>query len=113
VFDKGGWVLTAAALGMAAYGTFEVIIALTQVVNGLTIEWWALVLLAACGTVLVAAAAFVRVRLPGGVALALGALSIHSALHDYGRVIIPIQVARGTVAILLIALAYAGTRRRR
>lgn len=109
--------LTAAALGMAGYGTFEVIIAMTHVVNGPQIELWALALLAIFGTILVVAAAFVRVQLPGGLALAIGALlglqalAIHNAFHDYGRVIIPFQIARAVFAVALIALAYAGRRR--
>lgn len=109
--------LTAAALGLAGYGTFEVIIALTHVVNGPRLEWWALGLLALFGTILVVAAAFVRVKLPGGLALAIGALSglqalaIHSAFHDYGRVIVPFQIVRGAFAMVLLALAYAGSRR--
>lgn len=109
--------LTAAALGMAGYGTFAVITAITRVVNGSDLEWWALVLLGVFGTILVVAAAFVRVRLPGGLALAIGALlglqalAIHSSFYDYGRVILPFQIARAVFAALLIGLAYQGSRR--
>jgi hypothetical protein len=110
-------VLTAAALGLAGYGTFEVIIALTHIVNGPQIEWWALLLLVVFGTMLVVAAAFVRVKLPGGLALAISALlalqalAIHGAVHEYGEVILPFQLARGGVAVLLVALAYLGSRK--
>jgi hypothetical protein len=60
----------------------------------------------------VLSAAFVRVQLPGGLALAIGAmlglqaLAVHTSAH-FGDGLFP-QIVRGTVAAALVALAYAG-----
>jgi hypothetical protein len=104
---------------MAGYGTLEVVFSLTHLVNGLEIELWALAAQAVLGAVLVIAAAFVRVRLPGGLALAIGAvlglqaLALHNTFHEYGRVVPVLQIARGTFAAALVGLAYAGGRVKR
>jgi hypothetical protein len=56
----------------------------------------------------------VRVRLPGGLAFALGAmlglqaLAVHDAVH-LGGGIAP-QIARGSVAVVLVALALSDAR---
>jgi hypothetical protein len=110
-------VLTAAVLGMAGYGTLEVIFSLTRIVSGPPLELWALAAQALLGVVLVIAAAFVRVRLPGGLALAIGALlgfqalALHNAIHDYGSVVPLLQVTRGIFAAALIGVAHIGSRR--
>lgn len=66
------------------------------------------------GFILVLAAAFVRVSMLGGFALAVGGLlalqsiSLHNAGHLYGNVALEAQLARATMAGLLVALAYFG-----
>ena len=61
------------------------------------------------GLLLVLSAAFVRVRLPGGLAFAIGAmlglqaLAAHNAVHLAGGV--GWQISRAAVAIVLVALA--------
>jgi hypothetical protein len=62
----------------------------------------------------VLAAAFVRVRLPGGVAFAIGAmrglqaLAVHDAVHLGTGV--ALQLVRTILAITLAGLAYLGTK---
>ena len=59
-------------------------------------------------------AAFVRVSMPGGLALAVGGLlalqsiGLHNAGHLYGRVSLIPELARATLALSLAALAYFG-----
>jgi hypothetical protein len=107
--------LTAATIGLAAYGLFEAGWALFDVVARHRLELWADGLIVLFGLLLLPAAAFVRVRLPGGLALAIGgllalqALSIHTAAHLYGRVSIWLQIARGLFAGTLVLLAYLGS----
>jgi len=67
-------VLTLAALGMFGYGTYSAFWAVFDVISGARLEWWADVLLVLFGLLLVVAAAFVRVRMPGGLAVAIGAM---------------------------------------
>jgi hypothetical protein len=69
------------------------------------------------GMLLVLAAAFVRVRLPGGVAFAIGAmlglqaLAVHAAVH-LGTGIAP-QIVRGAIALLLVTIAAVHNAQRR
>jgi hypothetical protein len=104
--------LTLSTLGMFAYGAYSIGWALLDLVRGARLEWWAECGLAGFGALLIVAAAFVRVRLPGGLAFALGALlglqalAVHDAAHlDTG---VTPQIARGVIAILLVLLGYAG-----
>jgi len=105
--------LTIAALGMLSYGAYEVVWAIVDVIRGARLELWAEFGLMLFGVLLVLAAAFVRVRLPGGLAFAIGsllglqALAVHNAAHvDAG---LAPQVGRGILAAVLVVLAYAGT----
>ena len=66
--------LTVAALGMFSYGAYEVLWAIVDLIRGARLELWAEVGLMLFGMLLILAAAFVRVRLPGGLAFAIGAL---------------------------------------
>ena len=108
--------LTIASLGMVAYGVYSVGWALVDLVRGARLELWAEVGLIAFGGLLTLAAAFVRVRLPGGLAFAIGAmlglqaLAVHDAVH-LGGGIAP-QIARGSIAIVLVAMALSGSIRR-
>lgn len=109
--------LTVAAVGMAAYGFYEAGWALIDLIGRHQLEIWADLATIVFGLLLVPAAAFVRIRFPGGLALALGALlglqalSLHSAAHLYGRVVVPLQIGRGFLSGVLVALAYLGSSR--
>jgi hypothetical protein len=104
--------LTAAALGMLSYGIYSVGWAIAGLVRGAQLEFWAELGLIAFGALLALAAAFVRVRLPGGIALAISAmlglqaLAVHDAAHLGGGV--APQLVRGSIAIVLVALALTG-----
>ena len=106
--------LTIASLGMFAYGIYSVGWAVVDLVRGARLELWAELALIAFGALLTLAAAFVRVRLPGGLAFAIGAMlglqamAVHDAVHLGGSV--AAQVARGTLAIVLVALARSDAR---
>jgi hypothetical protein len=101
--------LTAAALGMFLYGIYSVGWAAMDLIRGARLELWAELGLLAFGALLMLASAFVRVRLPGGLAFAIGAmlglqaLAVHDAVHLGGGV--PDQIVRGSIAVVLIVLA--------
>jgi len=105
--------LTAAALGMFTYGVYSVVWAVADLARGARLELWAELGLIAFGALLMLAAAFVRVRLPGGVMFAIGAmlglqaLAVHDASH-LGTGVTPL-VARAVVAIALAGLASVGS----
>ena len=104
--------LTAAALGMFSYGIYSIVWAVADLARGARLELWAELGLMLFGALLVLAAAFVRVRLPGGVAFAIGAmlglqaLAVHDAAH-LGAGVAP-QIARAVLAITLAGLAFIG-----
>ena len=83
--------------------------AVADLIRGARLELWAELGLIVFGSLLVLAAAFVRVRLPGGLAFALGAmlglqaLAVHDAVH-LGTGVAP-QIARGAIVLVLVALA--------
>jgi hypothetical protein len=101
--------LTVATLGMFVYGAYSFAWAVIDVVRGARLELWAEGGLVLFGLLLVLSAAFVRVRLPGGLAFAIGAmlglqaLAVHNAVHLAGG--LGSQVARGAMAIILVAMA--------
>jgi hypothetical protein len=107
-------VLTLASLGMLSYGVYSVGWAVVDLVRGAHLELWAELGLIAFGTLLILAAAFVRVRLPGGLAFAIGAmlglqaLAVHDAVH-LGSGVAP-QIVRGSIAIVLVALSLSDAR---
>jgi hypothetical protein len=109
---KNRGVLTLATLGMFAYGTYSAAWAVVDVVRGARIELWAEALIVLFGVLLILAAAFVRVRMPGGLAvaisamLALQALEVHTAAHLESG-LIP-QVGRAVLAFFLVGSAVAG-----
>jgi hypothetical protein len=106
--------LTTAAIGMAGYGAFEAAAGVFDLIGRHRLEIVADLASLLFGTLLVLAAAFVRVRLPGGLALAIGALlalqalAIHHAAHVAGAVTLAPQLVRGGFAALLVALAHFG-----
>ena len=109
--------LTAATLGLAAYGVYSASLGAVDFFRSPGLDWWADVALIVLGLLLLLAAAFVRVRLPGGLALALGALlalqalSLHNDMHFYVAILIAPQVVRGSIAGALAGLAFWGGRR--
>jgi hypothetical protein len=110
--------LTAATLGLAAYGVYSAGLGTVDLFRSPGLDWWADVALIVLGLLLLLSSAFVRVRLPGGLALALGALlalqalSLHNDMHFYGAILIAPQVIRGVVAGALAGLAFWGGRRK-
>jgi hypothetical protein len=111
--------LSAATLGLAAYGIYSAGLGLVDLFKSPGLDWWADLALIVLGLVLFLSSALVRVRVPGGLALAVGgmlalqALSLHNDLHFYGDILVAPQVARGLVAGGLAALAFVGDRRER
>lgn len=107
-------VLTIASLGMFSYGIYSAGWAAADLIRGARLELWAELGLMAFGALLALAAAFVRVRLPGGVAFAIGgmlglqALAVHAAVHLGGGV--APQIVRGSIAMVLVAMALSDAR---
>jgi fatty acid desaturase len=105
-------VLTAATLGLFTYGMYSIVWPLMDLLRGARLELWAELGLMLFGLLLALSAAFVRVRLPGGIALALGAmlglqaLAVHNAVH-LASGLTP-RIGRAVLACALIALARAG-----
>ena len=104
--------LTIAALGMCTYGLYSAAWAVVDLIRGARLELWAELGLVLFGLLLGLSAAFVRVRLPGGLAAAIGAmlglqaLAVHNAVH-LNAGLAP-QIGRGVLAIVLVALAQQG-----
>ena len=102
---------------MAAYGVYTTIAALVDLISESRLEIWIDLSEIGFGALLVLAAAFVRVMMPGGLWLAVGAmlglqaLALHSAAHLYGAIALAPQIARGLLALLLAILAWLGGRR--
>lgn len=113
---RRGAVLSLAVIGMAGYGIYSVGTGAFDLLVGHRLDVWADVALAVLGLLLVLAAAFVRVLIPGGLALALGAmlglqgLSLHNDLHWYGAILLAPQLGRGVFAAVLTLLALIGAR---
>ena len=111
--------LTLATLGMFVYGAYSVGAGIVDLLGALRLDIWADLLLIVLGAILVLAAAFVRVGMPGCLALAMGsllglqALSLHNASHLHGEITVWPELARGGIALLLVLLAHVGLRRER
>ena len=114
---KYGEVLTLATLGMFAYGAYSAVWAIADVLSGARLELWAEALIALVGLLLILAAAFVRVRMPGGLAvaisamLALQALEVHTAAHLESG--LAPQLGRAVLAFFLVGSAVADDTRQR
>ena len=106
--------LTVAALGMLTYGLYSAGWVIVDLVRGARLELWAESGLILFGLLLALGAAFVRVRLPGGVAFATGAmlglqaLAVHTAAH-LGSGLTP-QLTQVAVAATLVGVAHVGGR---
>jgi hypothetical protein len=109
--------LTVATLGMFLYGSYSFLWAIVDVFRGAQLELWAEGGLIVFGLLLVLSAAFVRVRLPGGLAFAIGAmlglqaLAVHNAVH-LDRTLTP-QIARGVVSLVLAGTAAVSSEQKR
>src|SRR5882672_8985768 len=104
--------LTIAALGMCTYGLYSAAWAVVDLIRGARLELWAELGLVLFGLLLGLSAALVRVRLPGGLAAAIGAmlglqaLAVHNAVHlDAG---LAPQLGRSVLAVVLVVLAHQG-----
>ena len=108
--------LSAAALGLAGYGLWSAASAAIDLLGPRALEISADLTTLLLGLVLMLATALVRVRMPGGLALALGALlglqalALHASAHLHGEVQVVPQLGRAAFAVLLIALAWLGGR---
>ncbi len=108
--------LTAATIGMVLYAVYSIAWAVVDLVFRSRVEAIADVAVAVFGLLLLLSAAFVRVTMPGGLALAIGALlglqalSVHNDAHAAGGLTLLPQVVRAGVAAALVALAYFGAR---
>jgi hypothetical protein len=111
--------LTTATIGMAAYGAYTVAASLMNLIRTARLEIWVDLSEVLFGLLLMLAAAFVRVVMPGGLALAMGAmlglqaLALHDAAHLYGGVALAPQLARAAFTLLLVILAWLGGRKAR
>lgn len=101
-------------MGMAGYGVYSAGTGLVDLLSSGRLEWWANLWLIVAGATLTLSAAFVRVSMPGGLALAVGALlalqsiGLHNTGHLYGRDGYPLEAIRAIVALTLAGLAHAG-----
>jgi hypothetical protein len=108
--------LTVATLGLAIYGLYSVALGAFDAFRSPGLDWWADAALVVFGLLLLLSSVPVRLRIPGGLALALSALfalqalSLHNDMHFYGDILVTPQVVRGVIAAGLAALAYAGSR---
>jgi len=102
--------LTAATIGMLSYAGYSAGWAVYDVIAGARLEWWADLGLALFALLLALGALFVRVRLPGGLAFAIGAmlglqaLAVHTAAHLKNG--ITPQIGRAVLAIVLVVMAH-------
>lgn len=108
--------LSASTLGMVGYALYSVVAAVVDLVGAHRLEVLVNLATVFLGLLLLLAAAFVRVLIPGGLALAIAALlglqalAIHNTPHLWGAFVLGPQVVRGVVAAALVALAYFGGR---
>jgi hypothetical protein len=109
--------LSASTLGMVGYGLYSVVAAVLDLVGAHRLEVLVDLATVFLGLLLLLAAAFVRVLIPGGLALAIAALlglqalAVHNTPHLWGAFILGPQIVRGVIAAALVALAYVGGRR--
>jgi hypothetical protein len=116
VTREGAPVLTVATLGLAVYGVYSMGLGAVDAFRSPGLDWWADAALVALGLLLLTASMLVRLRIPGGLALAvsaltaLQALALHNDMHFYGDILVTPQVVRAVIGAGLAALAYAGAR---
>jgi hypothetical protein len=105
-------------IGMLSYAGYSAGWAVYDLIAGPRLELWADLCLVLFALLLALGAFFVRVRLPGGLAFAIGAmlglqaLAVHTAAHL--RTGLTPQIGRGALAIALVVIAHtAGSSPRR
>ena len=109
-----GVMLRAAAAGMFLYGLYAIVVGIADLVFIGTLEWWANAWSILSGAMLSLAATFVRISLPGGLALAMAGLlglqsiSLHNDGHYYNQLLHWSQAVRAGFSVLLIVLAWCG-----
>jgi hypothetical protein len=109
--------LTAATLGLAGYGLYSAVYGAVDLFRPESLDIWADLTLIVFGLVLTVSAAFVRVLIPGGLVLAIGALlgleaiAVYNSAHFHGRVLPLPLVVQGGFSALLVLLAYVGERK--
>ncbi len=114
--ERASKLLSLAVTGMAGYALYSAGLGLFDVLLAHRLDLWADVALVLGGLALGAAAVLVRLQVPGGLALALGAmlalqgLALHNDLHWYGHISVASQAGRGVFALTLAVLAHAGDR---
>ena len=102
--------LTAATIGMLSYAGYSIAWAAVDLMTGPHLEWWAELGVVLFGLLLGIGALLVRVRLPGGLAFAMGALlglqalAVHTAAHL--AIGLRPQIGRGVLALALVAMAH-------
>jgi hypothetical protein len=102
--------LTAATIGMLSYAGYSAGWAVYDMITGPHLEWWAELGLVLFALLLALGALFVRARLPGGLAFAIGAmlglqaLAVHTAAHLLTG--LTPQIGRGVLAIALVVIAH-------
>ena len=98
---------------MTGYGLYALGAGLVDLFGPSQLTWMANLIAIALGAMLVVAGVFVRVGLPGSLALALTALfglqslSLHSAAPLYGQVAPEPQIALALFGALLVGLAHS------
>ena len=103
--------LTVASIGMFVYGAYSILWAIVDLLRGARLELWAELGLMLFGLLLTLSAAFVRVRLPGGLAFAIGALlGLQALAVDVDGGVTPRMIVRGVAALARVGLAGAGGR---
>jgi hypothetical protein len=109
--------LTAATLGMVGYGLCAVGMGVAGLAGFYDLELPAHLASILFGLLLILAAAFVRMLVPGGLAFAIAALlglqalALHAAVHVHGDPLVVRQIAIGSFAACLVVLARVGARR--
>ena len=102
---------------MLGYGLYAAGAGVIDIFGTAPLEIWANLTSIIFGVALIVAAPLVRLTVPGGLALAIGAMlglqsiALHDSAHLYGRVIVSIQILRGAFAAVLVLVAYLGERR--
>lgn len=114
--ERASKLLSLSVTGMAGYALYSAGLGTYDVLLAHRLDLWADIALALAGLALGAAAVLVRLQVPGGLALALGAmlalqgLALHNDLHWYGHISVVSQVGRGVFALALAVLAHMGDR---
>ena len=109
--------LTIAALGMVLYGVHEIGVAVRNLIGASSLEAWAGGALLVLGALLVISGCLVRLRIPGGLAAALGsllalqALALHNSVHLSATPdAVGPHAIRAAVAAGLLVCAWIGDR---